>query len=337
MVIGKTLSSISKTEIFEKYSETEVLTTVFPEITSIPCRINSPFRPDNNPSFSIYMNDQKHICFKDHGDKDVRGGLLDLLCRHWKCSFNQVFDKILETMKEHENSNDVVIKPKQIKVMTRKESSELKKIQVAVRPWRQYDYDYWTSYGVEKQWLKYAEIHPISHKIIYKMDKETGEVKKYIFTSDKYAYVFVERKEGNLQIKIYQPFNTKGYKWCSKMDGSVIGLWTKIPEFGDRVVICSSMKDALCLACQCHIPTLCLQGEGYNMSETAVNELKRRYKQVFICFDTDKAGIKDSAELSEKTGFKNIVPNLGECKDLSDYYKSLDDKTKFKELETLFH
>ena len=125
-------------------------------------------------------------------------------------------------------NGEITIKPKQIKTLTRKEADQLSKVQVVVRPWRDYDYEYWASYGVEKQWLKYAEIYPISHKIITKKDPETGKSVKHIFSSDKYAYCFVERKENNLQIKIYQPFNKKGFKWCSKMDGSVIGLWTNM-------------------------------------------------------------------------------------------------------------
>ena len=336
MQIGKTSPSISVTELFEKYSEVEILSAAFPEITSIPCKISSPFRSDSNPSFSIFLNDEGHIRFKDFGDSACKGSLLDLLCKYWNCTFHQVFEKILAVMAKQEGS-DVAIKPKQIKTLTRKENSELTKIQVAVRPWRDYDYEYWNSYGIEKQWLKYSEVYPISHKIIYKKDKETGKVSKYIFPADKLAYVYVERKDGKLQMKIYQPLNKKGFKWCSSMDGSVIGLWTKIPETGDRVVICSSLKDALCLSCQCHIPTLCLQGEGYNMSDVAIKELKRRYKKVFICFDTDEAGKTDAEKLAKRTGFKNIVPDLGKQKDLSDHYKSLKDKTKFKELEILFH
>lgn len=330
MVIGKTSNSISKNEIFSKFTEEQVLATVFPEIKSLPYKMCSPLREDRNPSFSIYMTDNKHICYKDFGTNE-RGSLVDLLCRYWNCTFNQCLNKICSLMITDE---DINIKPKQIKILTRKEAEQHTKIQVAVRPWRDYDYEYWRSYGIEPKWLHYAEIYPISHKIVTKDD--SGNVRKYIFPADKYAYVFVERKEGNLSLKIYQPYNTKGYKWCSKMDGSVIGLWTKIPEKGDRVVICSSMKDALCLSCQCHIPTLCLQGEGYGISTTAANELRRRFNKVFICFDTDKAGIEDSTKLSEKTGFINVVPNLGECKDLSDYYKSLKDKQQFKELEKLF-
>lgn len=97
------------------------------------------------------------------------------------------------------------------------------------------------------------------------------------------------------------------------------------------------MKDALCISCQLHIPAIALQGEGYNLSETAANELKRRYKKVFICFDNDKPGIKDAKSLSKKTGFPFIVPDLGTEKDFSDYYKSLENKEDFKKLETLFH
>ena len=305
MIVGKTSSSISIPELFEKYSEVSILTAVFPEITSIPCKICSPFRADNNPSFSIYLDDDKHIRYKDFGESETKGSLLDLLCKKWNCSFYQVFDKILETMQKQEKDSDVTIKPKQVKLMTRKESSELTKIQVAVRPWRQYDLDYWQSYGITKPWLKHAEIMPISHKIITKKDKETGKTSKYIFPTPKYTFCYVERKEGILSLKIYSPFDKK-HKWCSKMDASVVSLWTKVPEFGDKIIIASSTKDALCISCNLHIPAIAPQGEGYNLSETAINELKRRYKQVYISYDGDKAGVEDAEKLSKTTGFPII-------------------------------
>lgn len=334
MVIGKTSSSISKTEIFNKFSEAEVLCTVFPEITEIPCLICSPLRTDSNPSFSIYMDNNNHIRFKDHGNTGIQGGLIDLLCKYWNCTFNQCIDKICTLMIKE---GDITIKPKQIRTFTRKESDTLSKLQVTIRPWRDYDYEYWKSYGITRQWLKYAEIYPISYKIITKKDSLTDKSKKYVFPTDKYAYCFVERKEGKLQLKVYQPFNKNGFKWCSKMDASVIGLWTKIPEYGDRVIICSSLKDALVISCQLHIPTLCLQGEGYNISDTAIKELKRRYKKIFISFDTDEAGKMDGKKLAERTGFTNVIPDLGTEKDFSDYYRSLKDKEKFKQLQVLFN
>ena len=333
MVIGKTSSSISKTEIFSKFSESQVLATVFPDITEVPCLICSPLRVDKHPSFSIYLSEHNHIRYIDYATGD-KGSLLDLLCNYWQCTFNQALDKICKLMIK---DGGLVIKPKQIKTFTRKEADSLTKIEVKIRPWRDYDYEYWASYGITKPWLKYAEIYPISHKIVTKKDSVTGKSSRYIFSTDKYAYCFTERKEGKLQLKIYQPFNKKGFKWCSKMDASVIGLWTKIPEKGDRVIICSSLKDSLVISCQLHIPTLCLQGEGYSMSDTAINELKRRYKKIFISFDVDTPGKADAIKLAKETGFINVVPDLGTEKDFSDYYLSLEDKTKFQELEKLFN
>ena len=334
MVVGKTSSSISKIEIFGKFSEAQVLSTVLPEVTEIPCVISSPLRKDEHPSFCFYMSDSNHVRYIDYANREVNGNLIDFLCEYWHCTFNQVLDKICSLMIK---DGRIIIKPKQIKTLTRKEADSLTKIEVKVRPWRDYDYEYWESYGITKQWLKYAEIYPVSYKIVTKKDAVTGKSRRYVFPTDRLAYAYIERKEGRLSIKVYQPYNTKGYKWCSKMDSSIIGLWTKIPEYGDRVIIASSLKDALCLSCNLHIPTLCLQGEGYDMSDTAISELKRRYKKVFICFDTDEAGKIDGEKLARRTGFTNVVPDLGSQKDISDYYKALEDKAQFKQLEQLFY
>lgn len=333
MVIGKTSSTISKGEIFSEFSETEILSYYFSEINSLPCLINSPLRNDKHPSFSIYLSDKGKVRYIDYATKE-KGGLMDLLCAYWNCSFTQALDKICNTFIVGKN---IQIKPKNIRTFTRKEKNMLNSLQVVVRSWKQYDYDYWNSYGINPKWLKYAEIYPISHKIVTRRNSPEDKPQRYVFAADKYAYCFVERKEGRLSIKIYQPFNTSGFKWCSKMDGSVVGLWTKIPEKGEKVVICSSLKDALCLWSQTGIPCLCLQGEGYDMSDTAVRELKKRYSKVFICYDTDKAGREDSKKLAERTGFINTFPDFGKEKDISDYYRSLDNKEEFKKLQDLFY
>lgn len=333
-MVGKTYPSITINELLEKYSETEILSYVLPEVRQLPCVISSPLRVDEHPSFSIYTTADGKVRYRDYACPEERGDLLNFLCKYWGCSFRQLTENLIRLLADKRN---LQAKPKQLKTFTREEREELTKIQVVVRPWKDYDYEYWAQYGIDRKWLKYAEIYPISHKIVVKKDNPKDKGRKYIFTADKYAYCFVERKEGKLQIKIYQPYNREGFKWCSKMDRSVIGLWSKIPEEGDRVVICSSLKDALCLSCQCHIPALCLQGEGYGISDTAISELKRRYRKVFICFDVDTAGLLDGQNLAKKTGFTNIVPSLGEEKDLSDYFKSLENKEEFKELEKLFY
>ena len=152
-----------------------------------------------------------------------------------------------------------------------------------------------------------------------------------MFGADKYAYAYVERKEGKVTLKIYQPYNKGGYKWSNRHDRSVISLWTKVPEYGDRICICSSMKDALCLWANTGIPALAIQGEGYGMSDTAISELKRRYSHIYILLDNDEAGLQDAVKLSESTGFTNVVlPRVNDNKDISDLYKSLQDPNRFR-------
>lgn len=337
MIVGKTSSSISRNEIFSKFSESQILSSVFPEITSLPYLMCSPLRQDKHPSFSIYMSNGGHIYYKDHATGE-RGGLLDLLCNYWNCTFNQVLDKLCTILI---GNGEITIKPKQIKTLTRKEADQLSKVQVVVRPWRDYDYEYWASYGVEKQWLKYAEIYPISHKIITKKDPETGKSVKHIFNAPKYSYCYVERKENKLSLKIYSPLSPK-YKWCSKMDASVISLWTKVPEFGDKIIIASSTKDALCISCNLHIPAIAPQGEGYHISKTAINELKRRYKQVYISYDGDDAGKEDALKLSKATGFLVIqCPILNTPKENNDSVtnlikEGLDKKDKAKDWSDIY-
>ena len=152
-----------------------------------------------------------------------------------------------------------------------------------------------------------------------------------VFGADKYAYAYVEKKEGHITLKIYQPFNTKGFKWSNQHDGSVISLWTKLPKLGDKVCICASLKDALCLWANTGIPSIALQGEGYGISDTVIKELKERFTNVYILFDNDEAGLTDGIKLAQNTGFQNIVlPLFDGGKDISDMYKVMQNKKLFQ-------
>lgn len=179
--------------------------------------------------------------------------------------------------------------------------------------------------------MKYAEVYPISHKIIYK------DGCRYVFPAAKYAYVFVERKENNVSLKIYQPF-CKKFKWTTSNDGSVVGLWTKVPQIGDRLCICSSLKDALCLWANIGMPAIYVQSETTGLSSTAQEVLKNRFTHIYICFDNDNAGLLDGESLSSKTGFQNVVlPSFKGSKDISDFYKLYGKEEFIKTIKPLFY
>lgn len=323
-------SSYGLEEILSIVSEADIL-SFYLSISEVPCIINSPLREDKRPSFGLYSPDGVKIRYTDLSTRDS-GGIIDLLGKMWNLGYLEVLDRISKDMPQFHGGATVKKHSPCIVRSTSTYNSE-SDLQCKVREWRDYDIEYWNSYGISLEWLRYAEVYPISHKIIIKGSS------RYVLGADKLAYAYVEHKEGKVTLKIYQPFNKLGYKWANKHDTSVISLWTKVPEYGDRICICASLKDALCLWANTGIPSIAIQGEGYRMSETAINELKRRYTNVYILFDNDEAGLIDGEKLSEATGFINIVlPKFDGGKDISDYYKILNDKDKFKQnILTLFN
>ena len=306
--------SITLEDVLARTTEFDILYHYF-NVSELPTIIHSPLRQDNRPSFGLYTLDGKRVHYTDLATKD-RGGLFDLLMKYWGESYKDMLNHLWKDLPNFSNAN---VQFNSMKSERTYQYQSLKSrnidLQCKVREWRDYDIEYWASYGISLEWLKYADIYPISHKIVIR------DGQRYVFGADKYAYAYVERKEGKVTLKIYQPYNKGGYKWSNRHDRSVISLWTKVPEYGDKICICSSVKDALCLWANTGIPALAIQGESYGMSNTAISELKRRYKEVFIALDGDKAGVEDSIKLQKETAFKIIdCPLIDKAKDWSDIY-----------------
>lgn len=322
-------TSISIEDILNKVTEVDII-TYYLNIHTIPCVINSPLREDKNPSFGIYSPNGTKVCYVDLATRDS-GGIFDLLGNMWHCNFREVLNRVSNDLKYIQKLTNLQGSTHSVAhIKSYSHYKENVELECKIREWKDYDLDYWSSYGISIEWLKYAEVYPISHKIIIKNNQT------YVLPADKYAYAYIERKENNITIKIYQPFN-KRYKWSNKHDSSVISLWTKIPKEGDKVCICSSLKDALCLWSNTGIPSLAIQGEGYKMSNTAINELKRRFKTIFVCLDNDPPGISDAKKLTEETGFTNIIlPKFEGGKDISDLYKSAGKEHFIKTMKSLF-
>lgn len=318
-MISQGKPSLIFSEVRESIADSAIA-SYYLNIKSIPTKINSPLRRDERPSLGIYSPDGKSVMYKDFGTGEV-GDIYTLLKKMWNTDYKEVYERVYRDFKIGA-SRPIINRKNKYKSAKIQSTSELK---VQIRDWRNYDIEYWESYGVPLNWLKYAEVYPISHKIVLKDNI------RYVYGADKYAYAYVEHKEGKVTLKVYQPFNKNGFKWASKHDRSVISLWTKVPETGKIICICSSLKDALCLWANTGIPAIATQGEGYSMSGSAIKSLKERYDSIYILFDNDEAGIIDGRKLAEETGFTNLIlPKINGTKDISDLYKSLKDKKQFK-------
>lgn len=317
----------SVTEIMERVSHADLL-SYYLGIDTLPVLINSPLRNDEHPSFFIYSPDGSKVFYKDYATGD-KGDIYSLLAHRDNLTFSQLMRKISKEKKFQGKEGNFQVSSPSDKKFSPRTPRELK---VKIRDWQPYDIEWWQQWGISLEWLKYAEVYPISHKIIYK----AGE--RYVIHAAKYAYVFVERKEDTISLKVYQPeVIDRRRKWDNSNDGSVVGLWTKVPKTGDRLVICSSLKDALCLWANVGIPAIYVQSETTGLSQTAQEVLKKRYRHIFICFDNDAPGLLDGEELAFKTGFRNVVlPYFSEGKDISDLFKAKGKEEFIKIIKPLF-
>lgn len=287
-------------------------------VNRIPCLISSPFRMDSDPSLSITSTPSGHVKWKDFGTGDG-GNIWLLLSKTWHMSVKEVEKKVLKDTPDilsREHNTDVLPSVDARGKIVHKTDTE---IGVKVRAWREYDLVYWQDYGISRKWLEFGDIYPISHIIITK-NKIT-----YPISADKYAYVFVEFKDGEPSLKIYQPFSRE-YKWISRHDRSVWDLWSKLPQKGDTLIITSSRKDALCVWSNTGIPCTGLQGEGYMPKLHVMAELLNRFKDIYILYDNDfrsemNYGREYGKKIADTFGLKQIeIPTSYRAKDPSDLY-----------------
>ena len=286
-------------------------------INVVPSNINSILREDKNPSLCIFPY-KDSLFFKDFGTNQS-GNIYQLLSLYWNIPLNQVYRKIYNDFTSA-NYKSCCCKNKISKTIIKRKSNI--NIKVKIRNWKPWDIEYWSSYGISLKWLEYCDIFPISHIFLI---HQNGE--QLTISADKYAYVYIERKDNKVSLKIYQPYSTN-FKWMSKHDASVWDLWTKIPEKGDKLIITSSRKDALCLWANTGIPSLSLQGEGYVPKEKVINQLKERYNKIYVFYDNDfknkvNNGRNYGRILAEKFNLQQIeIPTEYKSKDPSDLYKN---------------
>ena len=308
----------NKDTILSKISEAELAVFYIDGLTEIPSVISSPLRKDEHPSFRIYSPDGTRVKFFDYATGQ-KGSIFDLLMLMYGKSFQDTLEMISKDLTDNRKTAIYKAKLERLKVNSERGILQVRSVR---SEWQEYDFSYWDSYGVPKNWLLNADIYPISHILIV---SESGYVKT--IKADKYAYTFIERKDGVVTEKVYQPYNKEGMKWRSGHDRSVCDLWAKLPEKGNIVIIASSRKDALCVWAQTGIPTISMQSETVLMKPQVMQELKERFKRVVVLFDNDFSaeenhGQKDSQKFAELYGIEQIeIPSKYRAKDPSDLHR----------------
>ncbi len=245
---------------------------------------NSPFRDDAHASFNIgYSPITNRLYYNDY----ILGGgnTIMFVMYKYNLSYKEACNKIIIDLGLEEHFNLFTINkviPKENKQFIKSNNEEIKKFKeeitltAKIRPWEDYDLEYWSSYGVSKTTLDKYFVKPVSYSMIG--DK--------IFKLDRYAYVFVEYKDDEKTLTIYQPYSNK-QKWTKNHNSSVWYGWTQLPKKGDILIITKSRKDIMSIFEQTGIPATGLQNEKIIPKEHVLNELKDRFHAIYVLYDND--------------------------------------------------
>ena len=293
-------SDVPSTWVFQYYLN------LSERLTGQDLKIKSVFNPsEKTPSFCIYVDKKiMQYKFKDFST-GKNGNKVDLVKLLFEIEYPEAMRKIVADYNEY-------IKTSEYKDLTIVPEPKWQLDFVKTKGWSIEDQKYWLSYRIGKTMLEKYNVRPIDYYNLVKT-KESDIKNLRIGNSCCFGYF---DKEGKA-FKFYQP-KSKSHKFF-KVKSYLQGL-DQLEYNQPYLVICSSLKDAMCL-----------KGMGYNLEVIApdsentmikphiIQHFKKKYKKVITLFDNDDAGkiaIKKYSSMYKLDGM--IFPT---AKDISDGMK----------------
>jgi hypothetical protein len=298
-----TYYEVTKTNILKRATPFEIVSHYIPWF--VPGKsIKSPFIDEKRASFWSTVDEYGKIYFKDFG-RGYSGDCFELVMLLRSCMFREALDHINNDLKlglgaSGEHHSDTTW---QLKMMERekKVASATPKMSIKYneRTILTHDYHFWSSYGMLPFYRKLFGIVPIDGFWI------EGAYNK----ADKFAYAW-HTENG---VKIYQPFNDRGYKWRSNTNNESLQGEKYLPPKGRLLLFQSSLKDIGCVVSRYKIGGVGPNGEHGRIPLEKLENYERRFDRIGVMYDNDSEGIKAATKLHEERGYEMfILPHIAE-------------------------
>lgn len=264
---------------------------------------NSPFRKDKNPSFGIFYSKRtKQLLFKDHGTGDCGNVIKFVSLYTGITNYNDILLDIVDKLKI--TSDTKLVSSKQYIASTETV------IGVVRQDFTAEDINYWSQFNICINTLKKFNVNSIKYYLCNGIVK--GIYKK---ENPMYAYKVYNN------FKIYRPLADKYTKWRNNLGQYDIQGFKQLPKTDNLLIITKSLKDVMCLY-EMGISAISPASESTFIPDNVLDNLKKRFKHILICFDRDTSGIKYLRKISLKTGLKPLlVHKKWKAKDISDAIK----------------
>jgi len=290
-------SDVPSTWVFQYYLD-------LPErLTGQDLKIKSIFNPnERTPSFCIYVDKTvMQYKFKDFST-GKSGNKVDLVKLILGINFSEAMRTIVSDYNKFIKTSDY--KEEKFIPQTRWEIDFIK-----LRDWTVDDSNYWLSYRIGKSLLDTYNVKPIDYYNLVK--QESNEVKKLKIGS-KFCYGYFD-KNGEVY-KVYQPHSKKHKFFKAKQ---YLQGFDQLKFNQPYLVICSSLKDAMCLRSMGYnIEVIAPDSENTMIKPHIMKHLDKKYKKVITLFDNDEAGKNAVDKYANTYKIHGCVPTI--CKDISD-------------------
>lgn len=302
MIKGKVRKDYTLEEILECSSEYDIMRRYIGHDFKLGVPIESPFREDPTPSFSV-TNRGGFLYFKDWGDDGCEGNLTEFLKKVFP---NKSYGHILSQVAEDMGTRTLIhIASRGIKSPQRREPTI---IQVTKRRFDTADLEYWKQYHITRKELEGNDEFEI---VAIKNYRVNGKVIPLPITEMCFGYLF--KNDNDFFWKIYRPFaKDRKDKWrFSGPNDHILGL-NNIRGRG-KAIGTKSLKDYIVMR-KFIERTLSTQSEASeSFNDVTVSYIQSEVVDMtdfFVNFDSDEPGIKASKALTHKFGFSHInVPN----------------------------
>jgi hypothetical protein len=269
---------------------------------SIGKTFSSPLREDKNPSFNIYLDEESgKYLFKDFARDNVKGDAIQFVKLLKNIDFNEAINIIAQ---------DLSIS----KATSVEEKRTIKDVNIVKDILCSDNLVYFDKYGISKEILYRFKVSHLKN-IQYK----SGNSEEFTAVNPIFFYEF---EWGG---KIYKPnASANRFMYVGDKPKDYVFGYEQLPDTGLEIVITGGEKDVLTFA-SLEINSICFNSETADISDKFIEEIKRRFKYVLVCFDTDNTGIAAAEKLAEKHKLINLkLPINGEKtnKDISDYVRN---------------
>lgn len=294
ITLDSILTKVTELDIYQRYVRNIQIGKIY----------NSPFRKDSNPSFGIfYSRSNGNLLFKDHGI-GLTGNVITFVGQYYGLTnYNQILCKIIEDL-------NVTSLPTRDYTTLRKYKPSETIIGIVRQIFTKVDLDYWSTFAITEATLKKYNVFSCKYYLC-------NGIVKAIYRDDNPMFAY---KVFN-KFKIYRPLGDKFTKWRNNLTDYDIQGYKQLPDTGDLLIITKSLKDVMCLY-EMGYNAISPSSESSFIPMEIVEQLKKRFKRILICFDRDVPGIRYVRKISLKTGLKCfLVHKKFKAKDISDAIK----------------